>query len=220
MPDNNPIKIDASPFMPVLIQIVTKLLTMLGAALAARGFVTEEQLAGAVPAVAQEVVGVLLAVGATLWAAWRSKRNNDQKIAIVTSPETYVPPAVAVVTDKAAPSAPLALVPFLFILLSAGGLSGCATAGDVRLNANKAFSTAQIAFHAVQQTALIVCTNPQPRLVQPCQKSLDVLKTGAEAEAAGFTAQQAGNAQDLQTAIITLTALPSQLAELGILEAN
>lgn len=224
MPENTPIKVDASAFMPVLIQIVTKLLAMAGAFLVAHGFMTEDQVNAALPAAVEQVVGIVLAVAAMAWAAYRSKRSNDQKLAIVTSPETYVPPSVAVVKEKSGTTHPGALaIPVLFLLVAVpavGFLSACATLGsDVRLNANKAFYTAQIALKSAQQTTLAFCSAPT-KPVAACNKAIALLNDGAKAEAAGFTAQQAGNAADLQTAVTTLTALPSQLADLGVLEAN
>lgn len=99
-------------------------------------------------------------------------------------------------------------------------LAGCATtANDVRLNANKAFLTAQIALKSAQQTTLAVCSQPA-KPVEPCDKAVDLLREGAKAEAAGFTAQQSGNSADLSAAILTLTNLPAQLTALGILKAE
>ena len=109
MPENTPIKVDASAFIPVLIQIATKLLAMAGAFLVAHGFMTEDQVNAALPAAAEQIVGIVLALGATAIAAWRSKRSNDQKLAIVTSPETFVPPTVAVVKEKGSGPHPGAL---------------------------------------------------------------------------------------------------------------
>jgi hypothetical protein len=210
--------------VPVLIQIVTKLLAMAGAFLVTHGLMTDDQLNSAAPALAQEIVGLVLAVGATWYAGYRSKRNNDQKKAIVQSPQTFVPASIAVVTDKegsVVPSGALA-IPVLFLLIAlpaAAMLSACASLGnDVRLNANKAFYTAQIALKSAQQTTLAVCSTPQRPAA--CGRAIDLLGDAAKAEAAGYTAQQTGNAADLQAALITLTALPSQLAALGILEAH
>lgn len=224
MPENTPIKVDASAFIPVLIQIATKLLAMAGAFLAAHGFMTEDQVNAAIPAAAEQIVGIVLALVATAIAAWRSKRSNDQKLAIVTSPETFVPASVAVVKEKGHATPPGALaIPVLFLLVAVAAsplLTACTTLGnDVRLNANKAFYTAQIALKSAQQTTLAFCSAPTKPVVA-CNKAIDLLDKGAKAEAAGFTAQQAGNAADLQTAVTTLTALPSQLADLGVLEAN
>ena len=99
-------------------------------------------------------------------------------------------------------------------------LAGCATtANDVRLNANKAFLTAQIALKSAQQTTLAVCSQPA-KPVEPCDKAVDLLREGAKAEAAGFTAQQSGNSAGLSAAILTLTNLPAQLTALGILKAQ
>lgn len=93
---DKPIQIDASPFIPVLVQIVTKLLVALGTLLVAHGFATDDQIAAGVPVLAQEIVGALLALGASAYAAWRSRNTNKKINAIVDDPRTYVPPAVAV----------------------------------------------------------------------------------------------------------------------------
>ena len=224
MPEDTPIKINASAFIPVLTQIVTKLLAIAGAFLVTHGLMTEDQVNAAMPAAVEQVVGIVLALGAMAWAAYRSKRSNDQKVEIVTNPQTFVPSSVAVVKEKGSVTPPAALaIPVLFLLIAipaAGLLSACATLGnDVRLNANKAFYTAQIALKSAQQTTLAFCSAPT-KPVAACNKAIDLLAEGAKAEAAGFTAQQVGNAADLQTAVTTLTALPSQLADLGVLEAN
>lgn len=102
-------------------------------------------------------------------------------------------------------------------LVAALALSACT--GSVRLNTNKAFLTAQLALQSAQSTTLAVCSGPV-KPVAACDKAIDLLHVGAQAETAGFTAQQAGNARGLQTAILTLTDLPAQLVALGILKAN
>lgn len=93
---DKPIQIDPTPFIPVLVQIVTKLLVALGTLLVAHGLATDEQIAAGVPVLAQEIVGALLALGAAAYAAWRSKRNNQNANAILDDPRTYVPTDVAV----------------------------------------------------------------------------------------------------------------------------
>lgn len=104
------------------------------------------------------------------------------------------------------------------ILLALLALPACATVGTVKLDTDKAFLTADLAFLSTQQTALAVCSAP----VHPaaCTQAIALLHTGAQAEAAGFTAQQAGNATDLAAAVTTLNNLPAQLVALGILKAN
>lgn len=103
------------------------------------------------------------------------------------------------------------------VLIACAALSACA--GSVRLNSNKAFLTAQLALKSAQQTTLSVCSAPV-KPVAVCDTAIDLLHKGAQAEAAGFTAQQAGNTAGLSAAIGTLTNLPSQLVALGILKAN
>ena len=222
MPDD-PIRIDNSPFIPVLITIVTKILVALGAFLVAHGLATEGQVNAAAPPLAQEIVGALIALAATWYSARRTKKNNENLREIKNSTQTIVPDAVAVMKGHGSPQSvdgTLAMIPILFVALGATLLlSGCATFGnDVRLNANKAFLTAHISFKSVQQTTLAVCSVvPKPK---PCDEAIDLLSLGAQAEEAGFTAQQSGNAADLQTAITALTNLPPQLVALGILKAN
>lgn len=218
MPDQKPIGIDPTPFIPVLITIVTKLLVALGAFLVAHGLMTEGQVNSAAPALAQEIVGAIIAAAATWFSAWRTKRNNENLREIKNSTQTIVPDAVAVIkgSDDSGSGGTVALLPILFIVLAGSFLlSACTT---VRLNANKAFYTAQISFKSVQQTTIAACSVvPKPA---PCDRAIDLLHEGAKAEAAGFTAQQSGNAADLHAAIVTLTNLPPQLVALGILKAN
>jgi hypothetical protein len=93
---DKPIQIDPSPFIPVLVQIVTKLLVAAGTFLVAHGLATDDQIAAGVPVLAQEIVGAALALGAAAYASWRSKRNNQNTNAILDDPRTYVPTDVAV----------------------------------------------------------------------------------------------------------------------------
>jgi hypothetical protein len=99
-------------------------------------------------------------------------------------------------------------------------LAACATVGNVKLDANKAFLTADTAFLSLQQTVNAACSVPTVRHGDACVKAIGILHTGATAEAAGFTAIQAGNAADLMTAVTTLNNLPAQLVALGLLKAN
>lgn len=100
----------------------------------------------------------------------------------------------------------------------AASLSACA--GSVRLNANKAFLTGQTALKSSQQSVAAVCSVPPAKGSAQCNQAIDLLHTGAQAEAAGFTAQQAANAVALSAAIITLNNLPAQLVALGFLKAE
>ena len=92
--DTDQMTVYARAFVPVLIQIVTKLLVAAGSVLAAHGFITEDQIASGVPALAQEIVGFLIAAGAAGYAAYRSKRNNDKLLAVKNSANTFVPDSV------------------------------------------------------------------------------------------------------------------------------
>lgn len=94
MPNDDQMTVYARAFVPVLIQIVTKLLVAAGSVLAAHGFLTEDQMASGVPALAQEIVGLLIVFAASAVAAYRSKRNNDKLLAVKTSSETYVPDSI------------------------------------------------------------------------------------------------------------------------------
>lgn len=98
-------------------------------------------------------------------------------------------------------------------------VAGCATTGTVQLKANQAFLTGQVALKSAQQTVQAVCSAPN-RPEPQCDQAIDILHTGAQAEAAGYTAIQAGNSADLNAAVKTLTALPQQLVTLGILKVN
>ena len=94
MPDSDPLTVYARAFVPVFIQLVTKLLVMLGAFLVTHGLMTDDQLTAGVPVLAQEIVGFLIAFGASGYAAYRSKQNNDKLLAVKTSASTYVPDSV------------------------------------------------------------------------------------------------------------------------------
>lgn len=109
---------------------------------------------------------------------------------------------------------------FLMMPLAALALAACSTVGTVRLNADKAFLTAQVAFKSAQQTTLATCTVPTVQTTAACQTAIALLHTGAQYEAAGFSAQQAGSASDEATAVTNLTNLIGQLTALGVLKAN
>lgn len=93
-----PIQIDPSAVTPILLQIVTKLLAIGGAWLAAHGVFTQDQIDGLISPLAQQIVGVALSLGALAWATLRTKWGNDKLVTIKTSPQTSVPDAVAKLT--------------------------------------------------------------------------------------------------------------------------
>ncbi len=108
---------------------------------------------------------------------------------------------------------------FLLMPLAALALAGCTTLGTAKIDADKAFLTADIAFKSAQQTVLAGCSVPNaPATI--CGQAIDILHTGAQAEAAGFSAQQAGSAADEAAAVTNLTNLIGQLTALGVLKAN
>lgn len=158
-----------------------------------------------------------ITAGSFLWGVWktydRSHKLNTAKSALEGNIQPLEPP-VSTLASKFDHMSPLVAIP---VLLAIVALGGCTTAGTVRLNAGRAFYTAQIAFKTAQQSTLVVCTNPAPRLVAPCQEAVSILGTGAKVEATGFAAQQAGNATSLQAAVIALTDIPPRLAALGVL---
>lgn len=217
-----PIVVSASAIQTTIFAALRILAVLLGGATAILGFVSQRDLAGLIAYVQSSeftaVAGALAAVisaGFGLWSTYRHKKN------LVTLGRA-VPDGIATVVEKGSPGGgALVLLPVVFLVAASGILSGCATTAEsVRLNTNKAFLTAQLALKSSQQSTLAVCSVPAPPLVEPCRKAIDLLHVGARAEAAGFTAQQAGNAADLQTSIVTLTNLPAQLVALGILEAK
>lgn len=108
----------------------------------------------------------------------------------------------------------------LAFLLPALALAACSTTGTVRLNADKAFLTAQVAFKSAQQTTLATCSVPAAQPTAACQQAIDILHQGAAVEAAGFSAQQAGTSSDMNVAVTNLTNLIAQLTQLGVLKAN
>jgi hypothetical protein len=111
---------------------------------------------------------------------------------------------------------------FLLMPFAALALAGCTTVSTVKLDADKSFLTADVAFKSVQQATIATCSVPvkPAALTAGCNAAIDILHTGVLAEAAGVTAVQTGNAADLQTAVTTLTNLPAQLVALGVLKAN
>ena len=94
MNDDKPMNVYATARIPVLIQIVTKLLVMAGTFLVAHGLMTDDQLTAGVTPLAQEIAGFLIAFAASGYAAYRSKRSNEKLLAVKTSSETYVPDKV------------------------------------------------------------------------------------------------------------------------------
>lgn len=90
--ENGPIQIEATALRPVLMQLLTKLLALAGAGLVAHGVYSQDQMNALVP----EVAGTLLTVGATAWAAWRSKRNYERIKAV----EPAVSDAILTVKGK------------------------------------------------------------------------------------------------------------------------
>lgn len=217
-----PVMVTAGAIQNTIYAALRILSVLVGGFLAVVGFISQRDLSGLIAYVQSSeftsVAGAIAAVlsfGYGLWSTYWHKR------ALETVANTVPDSVATVVSKKSKTPNVMAMLPMLLVFGMAFALAGCATVGnDVRLNANKAFLTAQIAFKSTQQSTLAVCSVPAPALVQPCGKAIDLLHTGAQAEAAGFTAQQTGNAPDLQTAISTLTNLPAQLVALGVLEAN
>lgn len=223
MDQKYPIVVSASAIQTTLLAALRILGVLIGGATAILGFVSKRDLSGLIAYVQSSdfvaVAGALAAAisfGYGLWHTYRQKSN------LVTVAKA-APDSVATFVDKPSGTGTTlgAFLPIGLLVIGVAMLAGCATLGnDVRLNTNKAFLTAQIAFKSSQQTVLSVCSVPVPAKSAACGKAIDLLHTGAQAEAAGFTAQQAGNSADLQTAILTLTNLPAQLVALGVLEAN
>lgn len=223
MDQKYPIVVSASAIQTTLLAALRILGVLIGGATAILGFVSKRDLTGLIAYVQSSdfvaVAGALAAVisfGYGLWHTYRQKAN------LVTVAKA-APDSVATVVDSPKPSGTTlgAFLPIGLLFFGMAMLAGCTTLGnDVRLNTNKAFLTAQIAFKSAQQSTLAFCSVPVATKTPACTQAIDLLHTGAQAEAAGYTAQQAGNAADLQTAITTLTNLPAQLVALGVLEAN
>jgi len=206
-----------------LLAALRGLAVLIGGFTAIIGFVGKRDLSGLIVYVQSTdflpFAAALIAAGSFVWGVWKNYQRKHMLLTIEPfvrdslmsvkrpAPKTKSPPA-------------LSILPVLLLVGLAVGLSGCATTDSVRLNASKAFYTGQVALRAAQQTTLNTCTTPPARLVDPCQRAIALLDKGAKAEAVGFTAQQAGNSAGLANALVVLIALPSQLAELGILEAR
>jgi len=96
-------------------------------------------------------------------------------------------------------------------------LAGCATTGTVRLDADKAFLTAQIGFESLQQAALAgiqsgaISGDAKARVIALNDK-------GVRLEAEGYAARQAANAAAEGDAAIGLTTIVSQIVALGVLK--
>jgi hypothetical protein len=218
---NEPIIVSATAIRDAAYAALRVLSVLIGGFVALVGFIGHRDLNGLIAWVRSDdflsVAGALVTAGSFGWGVWKTYRTKRRLVLVADAAPNHIAQVQAPGSPSVIPVA--VLVPFAGMVLLAGGLAGCSTTG-VRLDANKAFYTAQIALRSSQQITLTTCSSPRPALVEPCQKAIDLLGTAARAEAAGFTAQQAGNAADLQTALITLTALPQQLADLGVLEAQ
>lgn len=218
--NNEPIIISPGTIQTTLAALLRVILVLAGGFTAIVGFLGKRDLAGLVGYIQSDdftpVAGALAAAISLGYGLWKTHQRKAQLLKV----EPLLPSHVMQKSTNGT-GALSVLMPFAFAIGMSGWISGCATtADDVRLNAGKAFYTAQVAFRAAQQTTLVTCTSPAPRLVEPCQKAIDILHDGALAEGAAFTAQQAGNAADLQTSLVILIGLPSQLAALGVLEAR
>lgn len=216
-----PIVVSPGAIQATIYALLRVLVVLVGGATTIASLLSARDLAGLVAYVQSSdflaVSGALSAAISLVYGMWRTYRIKRDSVTMAD----HLPDAIATVRTKPLDSAPLAAIPVLFVLVAAGLLAGCSTiGGDVRLNAYKAFLTAQIAFKSAQQTTIAFCSAPAAVQVEPCNKAIDLLREGAKAEAAGFTAQQAGNAAGMSEALTVLVALPAQLAALGILEAN
>lgn len=217
-----PIVVSAGTIQTTLLAALRMLAVLIGGLTVLFGLVAKRDLAGLIAYVQSSdflvVAGALASLGSFAWGMWKTYRTKHDLVTVARAADDSV--ATVVESPPAGPTT-LASFSLLGLGLAFAMLAGCATVGsDVRLNANKAFLTAQIAFKSTQQTVRAVCAAPVETLRTPCDSAIDLLHTGAVAEAAGFTAQQTGNAADLQAAITTLANLPPQLVALGVLKAN
>jgi len=224
MIDNSPgFVLSPGTFQSTLLSALRGLAVLIGGFTAIIGFVGKRDLAGLIGYVQSTdflpFAAALLAAGSFVWGVWKNYERKKMLLRV----EPYVRDSLMSVQRpkpkiKSPPA--LSILPVLLLVGLTISLSACATAGNVRLDANKAFYTGQVALRAAQQTTLATCTMPPARLVDPCRRALVLLDAGAKAEAVGFTAQQAGNSAGLAGALVVLVALPSQLAELGVLETR
>lgn len=72
------VTIDKSVLTGILMATATGGLRIAGAALAAHGFATQGQVDAAIPAAAQEIVGVLFTIAGQLWAYAREKAKHTK----------------------------------------------------------------------------------------------------------------------------------------------
>lgn len=216
-----PKAITAKAIQDTVLAFLRILSVLIGGVTVLFSLVAKRDLAGLIAWVQSDAfvlfAGAVVSGASLLWGLWktfdRSHKLNTAKSALEGNIQPLEPP-VSTLASKFDHMSPLVAIP---VLLAIVALGGCTTAGTVRLNAGRAFYTAQIAFKTAQQSTLVVCTNPAPRLVAPCQEAVSILGTGAKVEATGFAAQQAGNATSLQAAVIALTDIPPRLAALGVL---
>lgn len=225
MPDDKPqFTITGTAIQDTLAALFRILTVLLTGGTAILGFMAKRDLSGLVTYIQSSdftpVAAALAAVITTAYGLYKTHLRKKALITVKNSPATIVPDDVLTVKKGAAGGPGMLAIPVLFLLVALPHLTGCTTLGnDVRLNANKAFYTVQIALKSSQQTVLAVCS-PPTRPAAACAKGIALLRDAAQVERAAFTAQQAGNSTDLNAALVTLTALPSQLADLGLLEAN
>lgn len=225
MPDDKPqFVITGSAVQDTLAALFRLLTVLIAGGTAILGFIGKRDLSGLVAYIqSNEFTPVAAAIAAVITGGYGLYKTHLRKKALLVvknSPATIVPDDILTVKDGANGGAGMLAIPVLFMLVALPHMTGCAAVrSDVRLNANKAFYTAQIALKSSQQTVLAVCS-PVTRPAAACAKGIALLRNAAQVERAAFTAQQAGNSTDLNAALVTLTALPSQLADLGLLEAN
>ncbi len=97
MPD--PVVIDPSAARAVLTSLVRHILTLVGSALVAKGFVPEAVASSAISPLADQIVGALILAASAGWAAWKAKHTNDKLVTVAGAAPDHV--AVVATTKEA-----------------------------------------------------------------------------------------------------------------------
>lgn len=88
-----PILVSRSAVRPILTALARQVITAAGAALVAKGIVSQGQVDAAIPGIADQAVGLLMVAASAGWAWWKANHTHGQLVAVAASPK--VPDEVA-----------------------------------------------------------------------------------------------------------------------------
>lgn len=83
--DKSTVVLTTSAVQVILRQIITKALVAGGVWLVAQGVLTQDSVDNAVPVVAQEIAGIVLAIAGAGYATWKAKQKNDKAVLAAVS---------------------------------------------------------------------------------------------------------------------------------------